>query len=47
MARNLPFKNSSQVSRNPGLQAVSGTPQQANGGKQIAVMDDTDFPTCA
>jgi hypothetical protein len=41
-----PFKNSSQERRKPGLQGVSGTPQQPNGGNDSAVIPETDFAAC-
>jgi hypothetical protein len=42
-SRIFPFKNNSQVIKNPGLHGVSGTPQQANGGTDNAVSPETDF----
>jgi hypothetical protein len=34
------------VSKKPGLHAISGTPQQAKGGKDNAVIPETDFAAC-
>jgi len=40
------FRKSSQVSRKPGLPIISGTPQQAKGGKDSAVNPETDLEAC-